>query len=167
MKKLLVILGPNGVGKSTTAKKFVELNEKTAYLDAEWCRALNPFALTEATKQVVKENMYCLLRNYLYCNEINTVVFPYGWHGDRRQIYEEVVERLRNDGIDFTEYVIILKCSEKELLRRALQDGRCEERVKRGMESTFNFYDGFDYPIIDTTDMTPLQVVENIRLLIQ
>lgn len=31
---------------------------------------------------------------------------------------------------------------------------------------TFSFYDVYDYPVIDTTDMTPLQVVEAINGLV-
>jgi adenylate kinase family enzyme len=50
MKQLIIIIGPNGVGKSTTAKKIVEQFEKTAYVDSDWCRVMNPFAFTETTK---------------------------------------------------------------------------------------------------------------------
>ena len=65
MKKLIVIIGPNGVGKSTTARNIVERYENTAYVDSDWCRVMNPFSLTEKTKQTVINNIYCLLRNYL------------------------------------------------------------------------------------------------------
>ena len=162
MKQLIVIVGPNAVGKSTTARKLVEMHPQTAYIDSDWCRAMNPFFLTEATKRTVLENIYCLLRNYLVCEDINNVVFTYGWHGERKEIYDDVIEKLRNNGLAFNENIIILKCSECENIARARRDGRDEERVKRGMEKTFSFYDKYDYPCIDTTYLTPTQVAEKI-----
>ena len=72
MKKLIVILGPNGVGKSTTAQKILKKRARCAYVDADWCRAINPFPFTPATKVAVTENIYCMLRNYLLCEDIDT-----------------------------------------------------------------------------------------------
>ena len=31
-------------------------------------------------------------------------------------------------------------------------DGREENRIKRGIENTFHFYDTYDAPVIDTTE---------------
>ncbi len=162
MKQLLTIIGPNGVGKSTTAKLIVQQKENIAYVDAEWCRYMNPFAFTESIKQTVSENIYCLLRNYLCCSEIDTVVFAYGWHGERKEIYDRVIEKLKNEHVDFKENIIVLRCSESENIKRATTDGRDSNRIKRGMEKTFSFYDDFDYPCIDTTNMTPLNVAKTV-----
>ena len=162
MKTLLTILGPNGVGKSTVAQKIMELRENIALVDSDWCRVIKPFVFTESTKQTVIENIYCLLRNYLYCRDIDTVLFTYGWHGERKEIYEKIIEKLKRDNIDFQNRVIILKCSKEENIRRAKNDGRDDERVKRGMEKTFSFYDRFDFPCIDTTNMLPEEVAKKI-----
>lgn len=162
MKKLIVIVGPNGVGKTTTAMRMKEQYSKTAFVDSDWCRFINPFTLTDITKKTVIANLYCLLRNYLLCEEINTVIFTYSWHGERKEIYDNLIKHLLNDGIEFQEIIIILKCSESENRRRALFDNRNLERIERGMKNTFSFYDKFQYPCIDTTHMTVLQVVEQI-----
>ena len=114
MKPLIVLIGPNAVGKSTTARKYVELHPQTAYVDSDWCRVMNPFSFTEATKQTVSENIYCLIHNYLNCNAINTVIFTHSWHGIRKEIYDSVIKKLRNDDIEFDEKIIILKCSKEE-----------------------------------------------------
>lgn len=165
-KTLLVIVGPNGVGKSTTAKMLVELCPKCAYVDSDWCRVMNPFSFTEATKRTVTENMYSLLRNYILCDDVNTVVFVYSWHGDRKEIYEKVMQKLKSDALDFEEKVIILKCSLEENITRATRDGRDETRIKRGIENTFSFYDNFSYPCIETTELTPEQVARKILKII-
>ncbi len=51
-----------------------------------------------------------------------------------------------------------LKCPLEKNVRRAQADNRDEERIKRGIANTFHFYDEYEYPSIDTTDMTPEQV---------
>lgn len=162
MKQLIVIVGPNGVGKSTTAMEIKEQYPRSAFVDSDWCRVMNPFALTDITKQTVMDNMYCLLRNYLLCEEISTVIFTYSWHGGRKELYDKLIKQLQDDGIEFREIIVILKCSESENRRRALADNRDEERVERGMKNTFSFYDEFEYPCIDTTNMTVLEVAEQV-----
>ncbi len=162
MKQLIVIIGPNGVGKSTTAKEIVEQCSKTALVDSDWCRVMNPFEVTETTKQTITENIYCLLYNYLTCKDIDTVVFTYAWHGERKEIYDCVIDKLNNENIEFKENIIVLKCSKQENIDRAKKDGRDEVRIKRGIEMTFSFYDKYEYPCIDTTNMTPLEVANQI-----
>lgn len=162
MKQLIVIVGPNAVGKTTTAKWMVEKLPQTAYVDSDWCRCMNPFLLTDITKEIVKENIYCLLNNYLTCVEIDTVVFTYSWHGGRKEIYDRVIKQLRNDGIEFVENIIVLKCSEEENVRRAVGDNRDEKRIERGIKNTFSLYNEFEYPCVDTTSMNTGEVVEQI-----
>ena len=140
MKRLVAIVGPNAVGKSTVARKILDKYEKTAYVDSDWCRAMNPFAFTKETKQTISENIYCLLRNYLWCDDISTVIFTYGWHGARKEIYENVIEKLRRNNIEFQEYIIVLKCSREENIRRAINDGRDKDR---GVEDV-GFIEAFD-----------------------
>jgi len=162
MKKLIVIVGPNGVGKSTAATALLEQCIKCAYVDADWCRAINPFLFTPATKKAVTDNIYCLLKNYLLCGDIETIVFPYGFHGGRKEIFDEVLERLKKWNIEFKVVPFLLKCSMEENKKRAIADGRDAARIQRGMENTFHFYDNVDYPCIDSTELTPDQVAERI-----
>ena len=166
MKRLVVIVGPNAVGKTTTAECLIKKCTKIAYVDSDWCRVMNPFPFTEITKQTITENMYALLHNYLLCEEVETVVFTYSWHGERKEIYDNIIARLQKDKIDFKESIIILKCLKEENVRRAISDNRDNDRVVRGMKNTFYFYDEYTYPFIDTTDMRPDEVAEKIMELI-
>lgn len=64
-KRLITIVGANGVGKTTTSNSLLQMCPNSAYVDADWCRAINPFQFTEATKKTVTDNIFCLFRNYL------------------------------------------------------------------------------------------------------
>lgn len=162
MKRLIVIIGPNAVGKTTTAKCLVEKLSKTAYVDSDWCRCMNPFQFSENTKQTVTKNMYDLLYNYLSCEELENVVFTYSWHGGRKEIYDNLIYKLVEDEVRFEEKIVVLKCSEEENRTRAEKDGRDSMRIERGMNNTFSFYDRYAYPSVDTTDMTPNEIAEKI-----
>ena len=72
------------------------------------------------------------------------------------------IRDIRDEGIQFTEKIIVLKCSEKENRHRAEKDGRDSMRIERGMKNTFSFYDRYEYSCIDTTDMTSNEVAEKI-----
>ena len=162
MKRLIVIIGPNAVGKTTTARCLVEELPKTAYVDSDWCRFINPFQFTEITKQTVTKNMYDMLHNYLVCEEIENVIFTYSWHGNRKEIYDNLIFKLKSDGIEFDEKIVVLKCSKEENINRAKKDGRDRIRIERGMKSTFSFYDGYDYTSIDSTNMSANEVAKRI-----
>lgn len=162
MKKLILILGANGVGKSTTAEMLLQKLVKCAYIDADWCQAINPFPFTDATRTAVSNNIYSLFKNYLLCDDIEFIVFPYGFHGERKQLFEQVLSRLEQEGIVFELCPIILKCCKEENIKRALKDGRDRERIERGIRNTFSFYDKYTYPSIDITYLEPNEVAEKI-----
>ena len=162
MKKLILILGANGVGKSTTAEILLQKLSKCAYIDADWCRAINPFPFTDTTRIAVSNNIYSLFKNYLLCEDIEFIIFPYGFHGERKQLFEQILSRLGQEGIVFKLCPIILKCSKEENIKRAVKDGRDSERIERGIRNTFAFYEKYTYPSIDTTHLEPNEVAEKI-----
>lgn len=102
MKTILLLLGPNGIGKSTTAKCILNKLPNAALVDSEWCRAMNPYDMDTATN-----NLYALIKNYLLCSEIETIIVPYGFHGDRKKRYDTVMDKLRGEEIDFSEFTVI------------------------------------------------------------
>lgn len=107
MKRLIVIVGSNAVGKTTTAKCLVEKLSNTAYVDSDWCRCINPFPLSEITKQTVTKNTYDLLYNYLSCEALENVVFTYSWHGERKEIYDNLIFRLKDTGLSIFKFRVV------------------------------------------------------------
>ena len=55
-----------------------------------------------------------------------------------------------------------MKCSKAENIQRSIKDGRDEARIKRGVEKTFSYYDNFDYPSVDTTNLIPSEAAWRI-----
>lgn len=154
------------MGKSSAAKGFITRCPKSAFVDSDWCRVINPFPFTEETKKTVTDNIFCLIRNYLQCNDIDYVVFTYGFHGERKDIFDEVLHRLRKEKLDFELSIVILKCSLDENIQRMISDGRDKNRIKRGIDNTFHFYDNYNYPVVDTTELEIQQVAERIAELV-
>lgn len=150
------------MGKSSTAKTLLSMVVNSAYIDADCCRAINPFQFTIETKKTVTENIYCLIHNYLKCIDIKTMIFPYSFHGERKEIWDNVVKKLHEQNLEFEICSVILKCSREENIRRARRDNRDESRIKRGMLNTYDFYDDKKYPVIDTTNMNESEVAEKI-----
>lgn len=50
-QRMITIVGANGVGKTTISKSLLLMCPHSTYVDADWCRAINPFQFTEATKK--------------------------------------------------------------------------------------------------------------------
>ena len=153
LKKLIVLLGPNAVGKSSVCKSLLEQCPNSAYVDADWCRQINPFPFTNATKKTVTDNLYSLIRNYLLCEDIQWVFFPYGLHGERDGIFRELIARLDAEHLEVQVHTIVLKCSMEEIIRRGKADGRDRERIERGILHTFSLYEDLELPSIDTTEL--------------
>lgn len=98
------------------------------------------------------------------CEDIEYVIFTYGFHGERKAIFDKVLRRLEKEKINFECSMIILKCSLDENIRRMIEDGRDKNRIQRGIDNTFHFYDRYDYPTIDTTELEIDQVVDCIAM---
>jgi len=157
VKTILLILGPNGVGKSTTAMMMLTKLTNSAIVDGDWCRAMNPYNI-----DTVVRNIYALIKNYLLCDDIETVIYPYGFHGDRKARYDMIIDMLSKDKIDFSVFPVILTCSLEENIARCKTDERDTGRIVRGIKNTHHFYSKYNYPAIDSTTMTVEQTAEKI-----
>ena len=89
MKRLIFVNGPMGVGKSTVCRELQKLLAPCAYLDGDWCWDLVPFTVTEETKELVLGNAAHLLRSFLNCSAVETVLFA--WVLPKREIIDELL----------------------------------------------------------------------------
>lgn len=101
MKNLLFICGPNGIGKTTICKEILRKLPNSAYVDSDPCRLMNPFILDDETIPTIAKNISDLIINYIDCLVIETVIFSYGFHGRRREVFEKVMQAVSKKGFQF------------------------------------------------------------------
>jgi deoxyadenosine/deoxycytidine kinase len=58
MKKVVIINGPIGVGKTTVGKLLCNKLNKSAFIEGDWCFDLHPFIANKETKDMAGVNSY-------------------------------------------------------------------------------------------------------------
>ena len=53
MKRLYMIGGPMGVGKTAACRQLQQLLDRSVFLDGDWCWDAHPFQVTEETRETV------------------------------------------------------------------------------------------------------------------
>lgn len=163
-KTLLFVCGPNGIGKSSVCQEILRRREGTAYVDSDSCRMMNPFVLDDETIPVVAGNISAMIRNYLGCKGVDLVLFSYGLHGRRSEVFADVRSRLAGLGYRFLP--VILECSEEENIRRMQADHRDSARIRRAIATSRSAYDDLPYARIDVTGLSLSQTAEQILRLL-
>jgi len=162
MKRLILVCGPNGVGKTTACQRLLEALPRSAYIDSDWCRMMNPFAFDAATTEIIIANIAALMRNYFRSPVTENVIFSYGFHGPRQRIFQGVRHDLDMSGVAYQFCPILLECSLQEQRRRLMASGRDSARIERAIRNTRHVYSACAYPAVDTTDLSVSQTVERI-----
>lgn len=62
MKTLYLIGGTMGVGKTTVCRELQKSLPNCVFLDGDWCWDMKPFVVNEETRELVLDNICCLLR---------------------------------------------------------------------------------------------------------
>jgi broad-specificity NMP kinase len=75
MKKLIIINGTMGIGKSTVSNLLFKRLHQSVYLDGDWCWNMNPFVVTVENEQMVINNITYLLKSFLENSNYKYVVF--------------------------------------------------------------------------------------------
>ena len=78
MKTLYLIGGTMGVGKTAISQQLKKDLPNSVFLDGDWCWDADPFQVTEETKEMVMQNICCLLNNFLHCTAYENIVFLLG-----------------------------------------------------------------------------------------
>ena len=96
MKRLYLIGGPMGVGKTTVCRELQKRLDRSVFLDGDWCWDASPFQVTEETKAMVTENICFLLNNFLRCSAYDHVIFCWVLH--QQAILDGLLSRLDLNG---------------------------------------------------------------------
>lgn len=161
MKKLIIINGTMGVGKTTVCKELYQCLESSVWLDGDWCWLMNPWNFSKENKQMVLDNIQYLLRNYLKNSSFTYIVFCWVIH--QEQIFELILDPLQD--LEFELYKITLLCSEQALQQRMIQDNREISGIQHSIDR-LKLYNDMNTYKIDTTTLTVPATVEEILALL-
>ena len=164
-KKLLIINGVMGVGKTTVSKKLYKKLENSFWLDGDNCWNMNPFIVNEENKEMVLNNIGFMINSFLSNSSTKYVVF--NWVIQSDEIMKSVLNKINTEDIDV--YKITLMCTKEELIRRIeddIKNGlRDDKNVKRSLER-YNMYEKMDTIKVDTTNKTVNEIVSDIKELL-
>ena len=118
MKKLYLIGGTMGVGKTTTCQVLKTKLDKSVFLDGDWCWDMHPFVVNKETKKLVLNNICTLLNNDIKCNTFENIIFCWVMH--EQSIIDDILSRL--DLNDVKVIAISLVCQKEALEKRIQKD---------------------------------------------
>lgn len=124
MKKLIIINGVMGVGKTTIGQLLLKQLPFAIWLDGDWCWMMDPFVVNDATKKMVLDNITYQLNNFLKQSQFQNIIF--NWVIDEEEIYHEILSRLTGG---YEVYKITLMASEETITTRIQKD------VENGLRS--------------------------------
>ena len=161
MKKLIIINGTMGVGKTATCKALYSKLQNSVWLDGDWCWMMNPFIVNEENKEMVLDNITNLLRNFLMNPSFEYVIF--NWVIHLEEIFYMILSKLY--GLEFEVIKITLICNEESFRKRVLADIqnnlRENEALDMGLER-IPLYKNMNTIKIDTSDISILETVNKI-----
>ena len=164
MKKLYLIGGTMGVGKTTVCRALQKKLPHCVFLDGDWCWDMSPFVVNEETKAMVMDNICHLLQNFLRCTAYENIIFCWVMH--EQSIIDDILSRL---DVGETEVITIsLLASEKAITSRLEKDVTAGIRTPDVIERSIAripLYEKLDTLKIDTNEKTADAVAEEIAAL--
>jgi broad-specificity NMP kinase len=162
MKKVYLVGGTMGVGKTTVCQLLKKQLPNSVFLDGDWCWDMHPFQVTDETKAMVMDNICCLLGNFIRCAAYENVIFAWVMH--EQGIIDEILERVDMSGCELK--TISLICSKAALRQRLQADVDAGVRDAEVIERSVRrlpLYAGLQTIKLDVSDMTAAQAAEKIR----
>lgn len=166
MKKLIMIGGTMGVGKTTISSLLKKELDKSVMLDGDWCWDMHPFVVNEETKTMVMNHIVYQLQSFLNCSVIQNVIFCWVMH--EQAIIDDICSRL--DFQDCQVYSISLICNEETLKQHLEKDialGLRDESVIERSLNRMKCYHQLKTYKIDISDMNQAEILQNIIQYIQ
>ena len=164
MKRLFIIGGTMGVGKSTVSQILKKKLPNSVFLDGDWCWDASPFKVTNETKEMVIRNICAVLNNFLKCSVYENVIFCWVMH--EQSIIDTIIS-----GLDTERSRIIsvsLLCSEQELVQRLQKDVkagiRTSDVIARSVQR-IPMYQKLNTIKVDTSGKSAAEVAQEIAKL--
>ena len=161
MKKLYLIGGAMGTGKTTVCQLLKRKLDRAVFLDGDWCWDSDPFQVTDETKAMVEDNICFLLNRFLRCSAYENIIFCWVMH--EQSILDRLLSRLET--VNCTVETISLVCTPEVLAQRLEEDIaagiRNADIVERSLER-LPMYSALNTRKIDVSSLTPAETMELI-----
>lgn len=161
MKRLYLLGGTMGVGKTTVSQQLKQDLPNSVFLDGDWCWDADPFQVTEETKSMVIRNICYLLNSFLHCTAYENIIFCWVMH--EQSILDAITNRLDTDNCKVTK--ISLTADEINLRNRLASDItrgiRTADIIDRSV-ARINLYSLLDTVKIDTSNKNVCEIANEI-----
>ncbi|MBS6043517.1 MAG: AAA family ATPase [Clostridium baratii] len=165
-KKLIIINGVMGVGKTTISRSLYKKLENCFWLDGDNVWMMNPFVVDEENKNMVINNITYIINNFLDNSNSKYVVFNWVIHTD--EIMNDILNKINL--IDVDVYKITLICNKEELIKRINKDIelgiRDEDNIRRSLDK-YDMYNKMNTIKIDTSNKSIDDIVRDIKVIIE
>ncbi len=164
MKRIYLIGGTMGVGKTSVCRTLKKMLKNAVFLDGDWCWDADPFQVNDETKRMVIDNICHLLNNFIRCSAYDNVIFCWVMH--EKNIINEILSNLDLTNCDVKSVSLI--CDRDVLVKRLEKDIeagiRKEDVIVRSIER-LPLYAALDTVKIDVSDLSVEQTAEIIASL--
>lgn len=161
MKKLILIGGTMGIGKTTTSKALHQLLQPSVLLDGDWCWYMNPWNFNETNKKMVIKNICYLLNNYIKNDYFEYIIFSWVMH--KQEIIDEILDQLNLNEIEYHHFSLV--CSKETLKERMIIDNREQESINTSL-NRLSMYQQLNTTKISTDYQNIDDVAEQIKKMI-
>ena len=164
MKKLFLIGGTMGIGKTTVGQLLKRKLSNAVFLDGDWCWDADPFHVNEETKKMVQDNIYYMLNNFIHCSAYENVIFCWVMH--EQKIIDDLLANI--DAADCEVIVVSLICTPEALRKRINIDIEIGIRSQDVLERSIKripLYKELKTTKIDVSTKTPEEVANIISTL--
>lgn len=165
-KKLIIINGVMGVGKTTISKALYKKLDNSFWLDGDNCWMMNPFEVTDENKFMVLDNISYILNNFIKNSKSKYIIFNWVIHTE--DIMKDILNKIDSSSVDV--YKITLMCSKENLINRINKDIklglRYEDNIKRSLDR-LELYNKMDTIKIDTSNKSIEDIVDEIKVILR
>lgn len=164
MKRLYLIGGTMGVGKTAVCRALQKKLPACVFLDGDWCWDADPFTVNDETKAMVMRSIRFMLNQFLRCTAYQTVVFCWVMHD--KAIIDDILGGI--DAKDCQITVLSLVCGADTLRARLEKDisaGIREGDIVERSLARLPLYAALDTRKIDTDGKPADSVADEIASL--
>jgi hypothetical protein len=162
VKKLIVINGAMGVGKSVICKELNKRLVNSVWLDGDWCMMMNPWNFSKPNTMMFLDNIHHLLNNFLSNPTFEYVLLS--WVFPREDMENYTLQQLSNHEFELKK--VTLMCADDKLKERMLAGGRDDYTIEKSLAYQQAFAD-FSTVKLDTTELSIDKTLDKVLEIIE